>query len=152
MPSEPDIIVTGPDASDVTLVVDVKLSNEALEDSERQLKASMASLGSPVGLLVTPQKLRLYHDQYLPSPEGSIARVGDFDVNHVLRFRATQNLQSDALDFERRVQAWLEGLSTESGLRSLSPDLKRAAQKYIVPALAQGVVRSGHPRFTTKIH
>ena len=150
MPFEPDIIVTGPDASDVALVVEVKLSSQTLEDSERQLKAYMASLGSPVGLLVTPHRLRLYQDRYLPSVEDSITEVGDFDVNDILRFRPTQNLQADSLDFERSVQSWLEGLSTESGLRSLSPEFRRAAQMYIVPALAQGVVRSGHPRFQTR--
>jgi Uma2 family endonuclease len=150
MASEPDIIVTGPDASDVALIVEVKLSNQTLEDSERQLKAYMAALGSPVGLLVTPQRLQLYQDRYLPSLEDSIARVGDFDVNNILRFRSTQNVQADSFDFERSVQSWLEGLSTESGLKALSPELRRAAQRYIVPALAQGIVRSGHPRFQTR--
>jgi len=121
MPFEPDIIVTGPDASDVALVVEVKLSSQKPDDSERQLKANMASLRSPVGLLVTPQRIRLYQDRYLPSFEDSIAEVGDFDVNDILRFRPTQNPQADSLDFERNVQSWLEGLSSESGLRGLSP-------------------------------
>lgn len=146
MSFEPDIIVTGPDSSDVALVVEVMLSSQALENSERQLKANMASLGSPVGLLVTPQWIRLYRDRYLPSVEDSITKVGDFDSSEILRFRPTQNPVADSLDFERHVQSWLEGLSTESGLRSLSPDFKRAAQMYIVPALSQGIVRSGHPR------
>src|ERR1035438_745352 len=117
MPFEPDIIVTGPDPSDVALVVEVKLASRSLEDSERQLKAYMASLRSPVGLLVTPERLRLYQDLYLPSLEDSITKVGEFDVNHILRFRPTQNPKADSLDFERNVQSWLEGLSTESGLR-----------------------------------
>ncbi len=140
------IIVTGPDASDVALVVGVKLSSQKLDDSERQLKANMASLRSPVGLLVTPQRIRLYQDRYLPSVEDSIAKVGDFDVNDTPRFRPTQNPQADSLDFERNVQSWLEGLSSESGLRGLPPEFRRAAQMYIVPALTQGIVRSGHPR------
>jgi hypothetical protein len=71
-------------------------------------------------------------------------------VNNILRFRSTQNVQADSFDFERSVQSWLEGLSTESGLKALSPELRRAAQRYIVPALAQGIVRSGHPRFQTR--
>jgi hypothetical protein len=146
MAFEPDIIVTGPDGSEVALVVEVKLSSRSLENSERQLKAYMASLRSPVGLLVTPERLRLYRDRYLPSVEDSITEVGEFDVNDILRFRPTQNTKADSLDFERNVQSWLEGLSTESGLSGLPPEFKRAAQMYIVPALTQGVVRSGHPR------
>lgn len=134
----------------MALVVEAELTNQTLEDSERQLKANMASLGSPVGLLITPQRLRLYRDRYLPLLEDSITKVGDFDLNNILRFRSTQNDRADSLDFERSVQAWLEGLSTESGLKGLSPELRRAAQEYIIPALAQGVVRSGHPRFHTR--
>ena len=117
------IIVTGPDASDVALVVEVKLSSQKPDDSERQLKANMASLRSPVGLLVTPHRIRLYQDRYLPSVEDSIAEVGDFDVNDILCFRPTQNPQADSLDFERNVQSWLEGLSSESGLRGLPPEI-----------------------------
>jgi len=146
MSFEPDLIVTGPDPSDVALVVEVKLTSRGLENSERQLKASMASLRSPVGLLVTPDRLRLYRDRYLPSLEDSITEVGEFDVNDILRFRPTRNPEADSLDFERNVQSWLEGLATESGLSGLSPEFQRAAQMFIVPALAQGVVRSGHPR------
>jgi hypothetical protein len=146
MPFEPDIIVTAPDGSDVALVVEAKVSPRQLEESERQLKAYMASVRSPVGLLVTPEKLWLYRDRYLSSEDDSIAEVGAFDVKNVLRFRTTENFKADALAFERSVQAWLESLSTESGLRHLPPDLRRAAQMYIVPALAQGAVRSGHPR------
>ena len=146
---EPDIIVTGPDASDIPLVVKVDVSSQMLEDSERQLKAKMTSLGSPVGLLVTPQRIRFYHDQFLPSIEESITQVGEFDVKEILCFRPTPHTQADSFDFERNVQSWLEGLSTESGLLRLSPEFKKAAQMYIVPALTQGVVRSAHPRFRT---
>ena len=147
MAFEPAIIITGPDPSDVALVVGVTLSNRGLHDSERQLKAYMTSRGSPMGLLVTPDRLRFYRDRYLPSPDGSITEVGDFDLNDILRARPTQNPRADPFDFERNVQSWLEGLSSESNLRSLSPELKRAAQLYIVPALAQGEVRAGHPRY-----
>lgn len=142
MPFEPDIIVTGPDSSDVALVVEVKSSSQRLEDSERQLKAYMTSLRSPIGLLVTRERLQLYRDKYLPSAAESITKVGDFALNSIPQFRPAV----DELEFERSVQSWLEGLSTDTGLRGLPADFKRAAQTYIVPALEQGVVRSGHPR------
>jgi hypothetical protein len=99
-----------------------------------------------VGLLVTPDRLRIYRDRYLPSLEDSITKVGEFDVKDILRFDATGNATADALAFELHVQSWLEELSTESGLRQLSPEIKRAAERYIVPSLAHGSVRSGHPR------
>ena len=143
---EPDIIVTGPEPSEIALVVEVKTSSRVVDDSERRLKSYMAAVRSPVGLLVTPDRLRIYRDRYLPSPEDSIARVGEFDVKGLLRFDATGNAIAEGLAFERNVQSWLEALSTESGLRELPPELRRAVERYIVPALAQGSVRSGHPR------
>lgn len=145
MAFEPDIIVTGPDPSEIALVAEVKTSSRSIDDSERQLKNYMAAVRSPIGLLVTPEHLRIYRDQYLPSDD-SIVRVGEFNVKDVLQFEKGGNAVADAIGFERQVQSWLERLSTESGLEELTPELRRAAQMYIVPALTQGIVRSGHPR------
>jgi len=146
MAFEPDIIVTGPEPSEIALVAEVKITSRSIDDSERQLKNYMAAVRSPVGLLVTPEHLRIYRDQYLPSPGDSIVRVGEFNLTDLLRFEKSGNATADALGFERQVQSWLETLSTESGLAELTPELRRAAQMYIVPALTQGSVRSGHPR------
>lgn len=60
MAFEPAIIVTGHDPSEVALVVEVKTSSRALEDSERELKRYMAGVASPMGLLVTPERLFIY--------------------------------------------------------------------------------------------
>jgi hypothetical protein len=146
MAFEPDIIVTGPEGSEIALVVEVKMQLRDVQDSERQLKRYMLGMGSPVGLLITPERLWLYRDQYLSSSENSIARVGEFDVSKILNFELAKSRQNDALAFEQLVQSWLEGLSTESGLRELPNLLKSAVQMYIVPAISQGTVRAGHPR------
>ncbi|MEO8662889.1 MAG: hypothetical protein ABI693_30795 [Bryobacteraceae bacterium] len=146
MAFEPDIVVTGPEPSEIALVVEVKMSSRTVDDSAGRLKSYMAAVRSPVGLLVTPERLRIYRDRYLPSLEDSIAKVGEFDVKDILHFDTTGNATADALAFERHVQSWLEALSTEAGVRELSPEIKRAVERYIVPALAQGSVRSGHPR------
>ena len=97
----------------------------------------MASLGSPVGLLITPQRIRLYRDRYLPSVEDSITEVGNFNVKEILRFRPTQNPQADSLDFERNVQSWLEGLSTKWGLPVCPPNLKSRPNVHISRAHAR---------------
>ena len=143
---DPDIIVTGPESSDIAMVVEVKTSVPDLESSERQLKTYMAEMRSPVGLIVTPQRLWLYRDRYLGTSEDSIVRVGEFDVDDVLNFGHSRAGRKDALEFERLVQAWLEGWGTEAGLRELPAELRRAVQSYIVPAISQGTVRAGHPR------
>ncbi|MGA8029203.1 MAG: hypothetical protein WB992_18845 [Bryobacteraceae bacterium] len=65
MAFEPDIIVTGPEPSEIALVAEVNISSRSIEDSEYQLKNYMAAIRSPVGLLVTPEHLRIYRDRYL---------------------------------------------------------------------------------------
>jgi hypothetical protein len=146
MAFKPDIIVTGPDSSDIALVVEVKTSIRNLESSERQLKEFMTAMSCPVGLLVTPRRLWLYRNRYLGTSEDSIVRIGEFDVHDVLNFEPSGVGRKSGFQFEQLVQAWLEGLSTEAGLRELSADLRRAAEWYIVPAISQGTIRAGHPR------
>jgi hypothetical protein len=142
---EPDIIVTN-EGSEIALVAEVKTSLPDLRRSELQLKQFMAAMRCPVGLLITPENLRLYRDRYLPSPEDSIEVVGTFDVKNVLHFEGTGTKGADGVAFERLVQSWLEGLVTGSGLRELSTELRGAVQAHIVPAILQGSIRAGHPR------
>ena len=146
MAFKPDIIVTGSDSSDIALVVEVKTSVPDLENSERQLKEFMTAMGCPVGLLVTPQRLWLYRDRYLGTSEDSIVRIGEFDVHDVLNFEPSGVGRKSGFEFEQFVQAWLEGLGTEAGLRELPAELRRVAEWYIVPAISQGTIRAGHPR------
>ena len=145
MAFEPDIIVTGPEPAEIALVAEVTTSLRSINDSEDRLKRYMAAVSSPIGLLITPEHLRIYRDQYLPS-EDSVIKVEELNVRDVFRFAKNGHAAGDALGFERQVQSWLETLSTESGLKQLTPELRRAVQMYIVPALTQGSVRSGHPR------
>jgi hypothetical protein len=147
----PDIIVTDPESSDVVLVVEVKTSEGNLGSSERQLKRYMAGMRCPVGILATPKRLRLYRDRYLGTSEDSIARVAEFDTKHVLKFKISEDDRRGEYQFVQRIQAWLEGLDSEAGLRELPDDLRRAAQLYIFPAVSQGVVRARRPRPPTNL-
>lgn len=151
MAFEPDIIVTGPESSDIELVVATKTFLPPNSDAERQLKRYMGKERASVGLLVTPKRLLLYADQYLPSEEESIVKAGDFDVEDVLRFQATGNPRVDGPAFEQHVQDWLERLASEAEIRRLPPDLRRVALLYIVPAVTRGSVRAGHPRYRVAV-
>lgn len=126
MAFEPDIIVTGPEPAEIALIAEIKTTSRSMDESERQLKTYMESVSSPVGLLVTPERLRIHRDQYLPSGE-SVISVAELDVKDLFRFEKTNNATADALGFERQVQSWLEMLSTESGVEQLTPELRRAA-------------------------
>jgi hypothetical protein len=146
MAFEPDIIVTGADSSEIALVAEVKTNLRDVETTKLELKKFMAGMRCPVGLLVTPERLWLFRDQYLSSSEDSITQVAEFDIRRVLNFEHARTGRAEALAFEQLAQSWLEGLATESGLRELPAELRRAAQLYIVPAISQGTIRAGHPR------
>jgi hypothetical protein len=147
----PDIIVTDPESSDIALVVEAETSLHDLESLERQLKKYMAGMRCPVGLIVTPEQLRLYRNRYLSSSEDTAELVGAFDVHDVLNYKRPGDGRGDAFEFEGFVQAWLEGLSSEAGLRELPAELRRAVEWYISPAVSQGDVRAAHPRPPTSV-
>jgi len=146
MAFEPDIIVTGAESSEIALVAEVRTDIRDVETSKPQLRKFMAAMRCPVGLLVTPERLWLFSDRYLSSSEDSIAQIAEFDTKGVFNFERARTGRANELAFEQLVQSWLEGLATESGLRELPSDLRRAAQSYILPAISQGTVRAGHPR------
>jgi hypothetical protein len=148
MAFQPDIIVTGAESSEIALVAEAKTSIRDIESSKLQLKKFMAAMRCPLGLLVTPERLWLFRDQYLSSSEDSIKQVAEFDVKKVLNFELTRTGGGEALAFEQLVQSWLEGLATESGLRELPSELRSAAQLYIVPAVSQGTIRAARPRLS----
>jgi hypothetical protein len=146
MAFEPDILVTSADGFEVMLVAEAKLFERDLSKAESQLKAYMAGMGAPVGLLVTPRRLRIYRDRYLASLEKSIEQVGEFDVSHIFGPHFKGADRHAALKFENAVQSWLESLAMKAGLDKLPFNLRSAAELNIVPAVSQGIVRAGHPR------
>src|ERR1700683_416082 len=97
----PDIIVTALEGAEIALIVAAKTSLRGPEDVERQLKTFMSNRGAPVGLLVTPERLWLYRNQYTSLSEDSIVQVGEFDVRDVLNFDPGQSEGRDEFAFER---------------------------------------------------
>ena len=147
---EPDLIVTSADSTEVVLVVEAKLRIGDMSSTERQLKAYMTGMQCPLGILITPQRLRVYHDSYTSFSEESIALVGDVTVSGVLACdpgeRKPPSGPRAALEFERSVQAWLAGLTDNNKVQSLPPEVGAVVQQYLAPALAQGEVRAAGPR------
>jgi len=146
MPFGPDIIVTDPESSAVVLVAEAKTSERNVVASERELKSYMVGMRCPVGILVTPKRLRFYRDQYLGTSDDSIARVAEFDTKDALKFKISDDDRKSPYKFVQLIQAWLEGLDSEARLRELPADLRHAAQLYIFPAVSLGVVRARRPR------
>jgi hypothetical protein len=145
---EPDLVVTTDDGTELVLVVEVKARAVRLAETESQLKEYMLAMRCPVGLLATPSQIRLYYDQYLSASENSVQLVGEYAAPSpwAAWFGKSLSVPNAGMSFEDAVRGWLEGLATESSLRSLPPDLRRAAEAFLIPALNQGRVRAAHLR------
>jgi len=144
---EPDLIITADEGTDFLLVVELKREPTHLAETESQLRQYMLAMRCPVGLLATPRTLRIYCDQYISATEDSVKLIGEYAApDDWALLDGRRNAKDAGVAFEDVVRAWLEGLSTEPGFRSLPPDLREAAEHYLVPALNQGAVRAAHPR------
>lgn len=147
----PDILVSSPDAHDLALVVEVQLRDDELGEAEQQLKRYMFGMRCPLGLLVTPERVRLLRDTYTSYGPESVERVGEYPVQGLFEEElAKQPAENDAaaraFRLEDAVQAWLERLAAGRGLASLSPDLRHVVEEDVLPVLEQGEIRAAGPR------
>jgi hypothetical protein len=147
MPAQADIIVSSPDSTEVKLVVEAKLQISDLRESEHQLKSFMLQRRSPLGLLVSPQRLWIYLDRFTSYSEDSIERLGEFDVNGLIKFQTPAT--GSEVAFENAVQAWLEDDLYESVSRGQvqNPKLLEIVSHYLLPAVETGIVRATGPRY-----
>jgi len=101
----------------------------------------MVGMGYPFGLLVTPEKVRVYRDFYSSSSPVSVKRVEEFDGARIWR----EIPPRQGVEFEAFVQRWIENLA-DFPPESLPPKFKEIVQLYVLPAIAAGEVRAAHPR------
>jgi hypothetical protein len=111
----------------------------------------MLQMRCPIGLLVTPDVIEVFRDTYTTHSESSVEHVASFPSPKPLSiFKSLHGGSSEPqpeLRFEEAVRSWLEQLATSpSASVSESPKVREALRDYILPALAQGVVRSTGPR------
>ena len=139
MAFEPDILVNTPDGR--VMVVEAKVDVQDLPRTEEALKRYMVGMQYPFGLLVTPEKVRVYRDFYSSLSPGSVQEVEEFDGARIWR----QNPPRQGLDFEAFVQQWIENL-VDFPADSLPPQFRDIVQVYVLPAIASGEVRAAHPR------
>jgi len=148
MPAQADIIVSSPDATEVRLVVEAKLRVPDLTETERRLKNFMLQLSCPLGLLVSPQRLWVYLDRFTSDSEDSVERLGEFNVEGLIKFRSPAVESPEAhFAFENAVQDWLEGLASDTTQdRVKDTKLLETIRHYILPAVESGVIRAAGPR------
>jgi len=137
------------DTKEIQLICEVKVLRNQLDDAEIQLKKSMAGLSCPLGLLVTPDVLRVYMDRYTSdNPAQSVERIGEFDARPLFRHMYTAKKIESEPDFEAVVQHWLESLpQTFSSEHMDDKRLAAVLGTFILPAIATGSVSAAAPRY-----
>jgi hypothetical protein len=141
MPFQPDIVVTTPGETGVTLVVEAKPTLPDLGRTEDGLKIYMTLMQCPTGLLITRDRMWLYQDSYTSRSPQSIRRVGEFNLKPLW----DQPPPDQEAPFETFVQRWLEDLAKQPA-EELPKEVRAALREYVLPALIGGEVRAAHPR------
>jgi hypothetical protein len=146
----PDIVVINPDG-EYLMVVEVKLYDISVRDRSaiEQLKYLMASIGCSVGLFVSGERVVLLRDSLEKSNGESINVVGEAKLpNSLLPLAGEQRRGELELEFESRVQQWLEKLKLSSSIENLPNDLRKLLGEPIISLLQLGEVRSAGPRWS----
>lgn len=147
---QPDIVVISPDG-EYLMIVEVKLNDIFARNQETidQLKYLMASTSCSVGLLICGERVVLLRDSFEQSNGESISIVGEAVLPDSLLPPADDQRQGNRyLEFELRVQRWLEKLQLVSNVKDLPDDLERLLGEPIIGLLRLGEVRAARPRWS----
>ncbi len=140
----PDVIVTTDySPATIALVAAAKDSTASLDEAALQLKEYMLLMGCPVGIIFTPQILRIYKDRFTGRSEDSIEMVGDFPSGEL--FKVWQSGAGAESAIESALVQWLDDLAHTGDVRVSDPHLKSAIDENILPAVSGGRVSIAHP-------
>lgn len=148
--AQPDIVVISPDG-EYLMIVEVKLNDISDRDQKviTQLKQLMVSIGCSVGLVVAGEHLILLRDSLEKANGESIDIVGEAKLPASVLPAADEQWQGEhALEFESRVQRWLEKLRLPASMENLPNDLKNLLSEPIINLLRLGEVRAAGPRWS----
>jgi Type I restriction enzyme R protein N terminus (HSDR_N) len=151
--SHPDILVTSPDG-EYLMIVEVKL-NDVSTLSQRaieQLRRLMAAIGCSTGLLVAGERVILLRDSFEESNGASVHVVGEARLPDFLLPPADEQWRGNpSLEFESRIQRWLEKLKRTASIENLPDDLKALFGEPIISLLRFGEVRAAGPRWSKAV-
>lgn len=152
--SQPDIIVIGQDG-EYLMIVEVKLKDINIGTQSailQQFEHTMASLGCSVGLVVAGERVILLRDSLEKYNGESIDVVGEAKLPDSLLPPADEQWKGNpAIEFESRVQRWLEKLKLTGSMDNYPNDLRNLLGESIIILLRIGEVRAGGPRWSKVI-
>lgn len=141
-----DIVVMGRMSGRPELVVEVKLAGP-IDSASNQLSSYMQRTGTPLGLVFVGNTLRILRDTFEEAGPGAVQVVGDFQIKNVEGLDPPSERGQDAgLEFESRVQQWIESLRDRGAVARLSDPLRAAVKEYLIPILDNGFVTAAGPR------
>lgn len=144
----PDIVVVSPDG-DYLIVVEVKTNDNLRQSAIEQLKRLMAAMGCSVGLAVTGDHIFLLRDSLEKSHGESIAVVSEARLPDYLLPSADEQWRGKyGLEFESRVQRWLEKLKQAPSLENLPNDLAELLSEPVLSLIRLGEIRAAGPRWS----
>ena len=113
------------------------------------MKRLMALTGCAVGMVVMGERVTLLRDSFEKFNGESIDIVGEAELPNTLLPSPDEHWkgQQHGLEFESRVQRWLEQLKATASTKGFSNDLKKLFNEPIIRLLQLGEVRSG-PRWS----
>lgn len=139
----PDVIVTTDySPATIALVAEIKGATTILDQAALQLKEYMLRMSCPVGIVFTPQVLRIYKYRFLGRTQDSIELVGDFPSGDL--FAGRQAKPETELGVESALVEWLEELTQTGQVRVSDRGLKSAIDEHILPAISGGRVSVLH--------
>ena len=147
--SQPDIVVTSQDG-EYLMIVEVKLKDISMNPQViAQLKNNMAFIGCSVGLVVTGERVILLRDSLEKYNGESIDVVGEAKLPDSLLPPADEQWKANrGMEFESRVQRWLEKLKLTASMENLPNDLRNLLGEPIMSLLRIGEVRAAGPRWS----
>lgn len=141
----PDVIVTTDySPATIALVGEAKGTSANLDEAALQLKEYMLLMGCPVGIILTPQVLRIYKYRFLGRTQDPIELVGDFPPGELLGAREPVAGIESAV--ESTLVGWLDELAHAGQVGVSDQRLKSAIIEHILPAVSGGRVSIVHPR------
>ena len=141
----PDVIVTTDySPATIALVGEAKGAGADIEEEALRLKEYMLQMGCPVGIILTPQVLRIYKYRFLGRTQDPIELVGDFPSGELLEAREPAAGAESAV--ESALIGWLDELANAGQVGVRDQRLRSAINEHILPAISGGRVSIVHPR------
>jgi len=126
------------------LVAEAKSATANIEEAALQLKEYMLLMSCPVGIILTPQVLRIYKYRFRGRTQDPIELVGDFSPRELLG--KLEPLAGGESAVESTLVGWLDELAHAGQVAVSDQRLRSAINEHILPAVSGGRISIVHPR------